>query len=347
MFHSTIMILTTMKRHRTLSAALGILFFAAGVFTAAAQPSKVVTTTPVYVPDYTHANDPMPAGVIAWDDLTKTTDATNGQDFARFVFTFTNLATKISVGLATNVISLTNLTTVTNSSFWARLRGRQITQVAGISTQTNAVTVTNSIPVPLTILSVHPGCGCTTAELPPVPWTIPAGSNGVIKVSVNLAGKSGSLFKTVAVSTDKGKNDLALRINILAAPPMAEMTEAQRAQGLAAAKVDRQAIFKGDCASCHLPPTAGKYSQNLYDSLCAICHNAAHRATMVPDLKNLPIPTSVEFWSTWITAGKPGTLMPAFATSQGGPLNDMQIASLAAYLNSAYPSHPTAAPATK
>ena len=31
-------------------------------------------------------------------------------------------------------------------------------------------------------------------------------------------------------------------------------------------------------------------------------------------------------------AGKAGSLMPAFATSQGGPLNDLQIASLAAYL---------------
>jgi len=31
--------------------------------------------------------------------------------------------------------------------------------------------------------------------------------------------------------------------------------------------------------------------------------------------------------------------MPAFATSQGGPLNDMQIASLAAYLAAVNPPH--------
>ena len=73
---------------------------------------------------------------------------------------------------------------------------------------------------------------------------------------------------------------------------------------------------------------------------------------MVPDLHNLPVTTSEEFWRTWITAGKAGTLMPAFATSQGGPLNDMQIAQLASYLNGLYPSRvpqsaapaPTAAP---
>jgi hypothetical protein len=62
---------------------------------------------------------------------------------------------------------------------------------------------------------------------------------------------------------------------------------------------------------------------------------------MVPDLHNLKDPTSEEFWRTWITSGKAGTLMPAFATSQGGPLNDMQIASLAVYLNGTIPSHPT------
>jgi hypothetical protein len=60
---------------------------------------------------------------------------------------------------------------------------------------------------------------------------------------------------------------------------------------------------------------------------------------MVPDLHNLPMTTSEEFWRTWITSGKAGTLMPAFATSQGGPLTDAQIASLAAYLNYMIPPH--------
>jgi mono/diheme cytochrome c family protein len=83
----------------------------------------------------------------------------------------------------------------------------------------------------------------------------------------------------------------------------------------------------------------GKYGQQLYDTICVVCHETPHRATMVPDLRNLKVPTNEEFWRTWITLGKPGSLMPAFATSQGGPLNDMQIASLAAYLNAVIPSH--------
>ena len=63
------------------------------------------------------------------------------------------------------------------------------------------------------------------------------------------------------------------------------------------------------------------------------------RATMVPDLHKLTDPTREEFWRSWITAGKADTLMPAFAATQGGPLSDLQIASLAAYLNIVNPAH--------
>ena len=331
-----------MKMHRTFFAS-AILFFAASVFPAAAQPSNAVTSAPVFVPDYSHANEPLPDGVIAWDALTKTTDATNGQDFARFTFTFTNVARKIDLGLATNIISITNLTAVTNSSFWARVWGKKITQMASITKSTNTVTVTNSITrLPMTILSVHPGCGCTTADLPPVPWTIPGGGTGQMNISVNLAGKTsvpGVLPKYVDVSTDKGSKRLNLVINVLPPPPPVAMSEEDRAKGVAAAKIDRQAVFKGDCVNCHAKNVEGKFGQQLFTAICAVCHEAIPRATMVPDLHNLKDPTSEEFWRTWITAGKAGTLMPAFATSQGGPLNDMQIASLATYLNYIIPPH--------
>ena len=191
----------------------------------------------------------------------------------------------------------------------------------------------------INILSVHPSCGCTTAELPPVPWAIAAGQGGEIKLTVNLQGKTGTLFKQVGIVTDKGSKNLMLRINVLP-PPKIEMSESQRAAGIAAATVDRQAVFKGDCASCHLKKVEGKYGQQLFDAACAICHEAEHRAEMVPDLANLKLPTNEEFWRTWISFGKPGTLMPAFAKSQGGPLTDMQIASLGAYLNAVHPPLP-------
>ncbi len=295
------------------------IFSAAIIFTlfrAAAQPVTSVATAPVFVPDYTHAGEPLPDGVLAWDELTKAVDATNEQESVRFIFSFTNIANATSTSLATNVVNIPGLPASTN-----------VVPVAG-----------SSAPAIVTILSVHPSCGCTTAELPPVPWQIPPGSNGQIKLTVNLQGKSGTLFKTVNVATDHGKKDLILRINVLPPPPMPEMTEDQRLAGMVAAKADRQAVFKGDCASCHLKKVDGKYGQQLFDALCAICHEAKNRATMVPNLANLQLPTSDEFWRTWVTAGKAGSLMPAFATSQGGPLNDLQIASLAAYLNAIHPS---------
>ena len=319
-------------------AAVTIFSLVAGIFSVAAQSSNVVAATPIYVPDTTHMNDPLPDGVIAWDAVMKAVDATNGQDFARFTFSFTNIATKMNAAMATNVISRTNFITVTNTGFWTRLWHGRTSRVASIFKTASEMIVTNFSPVPLTILNVHPSCGCTTAELPPVPWTLPPGAGGEIKLSVNLSGKAGTLFKTVNIATDQGSRNLMLRINILPPPPVPEMTEAQRDAGIAAAKADRQAVFKNDCASCHLNKIEGKYGQQLYDAVCAICHEAAHRATMVPDLHNLKVPTNEEFWRAWITSGKAGSLMPAFATSQGGPLNDLQIASLAAYLNAVMPS---------
>src|SRR5664280_233374 len=110
-----------MKLNWMTSLVAALVVFTAGIFHAAAQPSNAVTSAPIYKPDLSHADEPLPDGVRAWDDLMKVTDATNEQDFARFTFSFTNVT-------AANV----------------------------------------------TILTVHPSCGCTTAELPPVPWTLPA-----------------------------------------------------------------------------------------------------------------------------------------------------------------------------
>jgi mono/diheme cytochrome c family protein len=325
-----------MKLCPTFFALAAVLSLTAGRCPAAVPPTNAVTTAPVYVPDYTRANQPLPDGVIAWDNLIQTADATNGQDFARFTFNLTNVDWLIDRQLTTNITTLTHITAITNAGRWHK----KISYTTNLTAVTNTVWITNSItPRPVTILSVHPSCGCTTAELPPLPWQIASGSNGQIKVSVNLQGKTGSLFKTVAITSDKGRKDLMLRINILPPPPPKPLTPEEKARGIAASKVDRQAVFKGDCASCHTKNIPGKYGKPLFDAACAICHEGASRATMVPDLHTLKDPTSEEFWRTWITAGKAGTLMPAFATSQGGPLNDLQIASLAAYLNSVYPSH--------
>src|SRR5882724_10210794 len=217
-----------MRLSRTIPCLLSLMFLGAGLLSA--DTSTVATTSAVYVPDLSHAGDPLPDGVLAWNSLIQSTNAEADQAEAHFIFSFTNVS-----------------------------------------------------PGNVAIMSAKGSCSCTTTELPSAPWMIPPGTNGQIGATVDLKGKSGTLFKKVTVVTDKGTKDLNLAITIL---PLVipTMTDAERERGIAAAKVDRQAVFKNDCATCHAKPVEGKNGKELYDSICAVCHEAEHRATMVPDL---------------------------------------------------------------
>jgi mono/diheme cytochrome c family protein len=331
-----------MKGFRTNFAAAAMLFIAAEFFTAAAQPTGAVATPPVYVPDTSHANGPLPDGVLAWgsrlqgmgNNLMASTNVAADQSQAHFVFCFTNVAHTEARVWTTNVTTLRRVVAATNSFLWIK----RVSYKTNFVAVTNADWITNIVPVPVTILDVHASCGCTTAQIPQRPWTIPPGGSGEIPVTVNLNGMSGPLIKSLTVSTDKGTKDLYMRITILP-PVIPHLTDAERARDLEIAKADRQAVFKNDCVTCHAKSVSGKYSQSLYDAVCAICHNVEQRAAIVPDLHHLKTATNEEFWRTWIAHGKPGTLMPAFSTAEGGPLNDMQIATLVTYLNATIPSH--------
>ncbi|MEI9961296.1 MAG: DUF1573 domain-containing protein [Limisphaerales bacterium] len=101
-----------------------------------------MATPPVYVPDLSHANEPLPDGIIAWENPSQAIDAAADQGKVNFTFNFTNAS-----------------------------------------------------PGNIVVLSVHPSCGCTTPHLPPLPWTLPSGANGQIGLTVDIAGKSGTLFK--------------------------------------------------------------------------------------------------------------------------------------------------------
>jgi mono/diheme cytochrome c family protein len=214
----------------------------------------------------------------------------------------------------------------------------QETTVAAEAGKANFVfSFTNVSSGNVVILEVRPSCGCTTAKLPPLPWIIPPGTNGQFEFTVNVPGRTGMQYKTVSVKTDKGFKQLNLNINILP-PVIPTQSAAERARALEIARADRQAVFRGDCATCHVKPGGGKYGKSLYAAICANCHESKTRASMVPDLHNIKTPTNVDFWQTWIAHGKAGSLMPAFSTADGGPLSDMQIASLAQYLAVTLPS---------
>jgi mono/diheme cytochrome c family protein len=186
----------------------------------------------------------------------------------------------------------------------------------------------------IVITQVHPSCGCTTAKLPPTPWHIPPGGSGEVEAKVSLAGKMGLVIKTLKFFTSVGDRTVTLKVKI---PPagtgMEGMTAAERKAAMAKAMGDPLAIFRGDCAKCHVDKGVKAFGQDLYAVDCGICHESPHRDSAVPDLHALKEATNLEFWKTLITYGKPHTMMPGFGLAQGGPLTDEQITSLAAYLN--------------
>jgi mono/diheme cytochrome c family protein len=174
-------------------------------------------------------------------------------------------------------------------------------------------------------------------------------------VTMDLRGKSGSVTKTVSVDSSAGFKSLLVKVNMPSEPaPATTATPAtpaaspamDRAKNIQNALADRQAVFKGDCASCHVEKGKGKMGLELYAASCGICHDAEHRAAMVPDLKVPRTQRDLAFWQKWIMEGKPGTMMPAFAQIHGGPLTQEQIDSLTIYLFQNYPKAPKVVAAT-
>ncbi len=211
--------------------------------------------------------------------------------------------------------------------------------------------LTNVSSSEVMVNSVRTSCGCTVAKLPAQPWRIPAGSNGPIEVTLSLAGKSGLISKGVTVDTTAGIKQLTVRANIPAAagatapgaaPVLASgtMGDADRLKNMQLALADRQIVFKNpDCAKCHADPAKGVTDGRLlYAGVCATCHNSHLRAAAVPDLRTLKHPTDVDYWRQWITHGRPGSMMPAYAESEGGPLSEKQINALADFMTKAFPS---------
>jgi mono/diheme cytochrome c family protein len=186
----------------------------------------------------------------------------------------------------------------------------------------------------IVITQVHASCGCTTAKLPQTPWHIPPGGTGEVKAQVNLAGKMGLVQKTLTFFTSVGNRIVTLKVKMPTPETgLAGMSAADRKAAQARAAADPQAIFKGDCAKCHVDKGVKAFGQDLYATDCGICHESSHRDSVVPDLHALKQPTNLAYWKAMISFGKPHTMMPGFALAQGGPLSDEQITSLSSYLN--------------
>jgi len=222
---------------------------------------------------------------------------------------------------------------------WAQLKWDSLVKKCEAKAgETNSIvifSVTNISRSPIVIEAVRPSCHCTVARLPAQPWKLAPGEGGQMEVAVELTAKWGAFTKTIAVETKSETNLLMIMVNVL--EPDA------RGKNRIVAFTDRQAVFKGDCASCHLQPAVGKMGADLYRSICTICHEAEHRAEMVPDLAHLKVPTDTKYWEQSLRIGKPGSLMPAFSKPFGGPLTSDQIQSLVVYLTERFPSRPSSA----
>lgn len=211
---------------------------------------------------------------------------------------------------------------------------KELTAKAGDRTAEFDFAVTNTGPELVTINSVRASCGCTTPKLPILPWKLEAGASGSFHVTVDLAGKFGTFQKSVSIDSSEGPKVVYVKVVMptnMAATSAAPGVDA-RTRNMQIAKADPQAIFRGDCASCHSTPALGKKGEQLFTAACGICHESDQRAALVPDLMALKQTPNEIYWDAWIRNGKVGTMMPAFSLEKHGPLSDDQIQSLVDYL---------------
>ena len=170
--------------------------------------------------------------------------------------------------------------------------------------------------------------------MPAVPWILGPGAKGTFRATVDIRGKEGKFGKAIFVTSNAGTQMLMVVVDI------PEISPADRERNRQLASLDRQAVFTGKCAACHLEPIGGKMDGDLFQAACAICHISERRAQMVPDLLTARTPRDADFWRKWIAEGKENTMMPAFARKNGGPLTPEQVESLVAFALAALPTQP-------
>lgn len=221
---------------------------------------------------------------------------------------------------------------------------KEVRAVAGQAKARFQFCFTNNTTGEVVLQSAHSSCFCTVADLPHQPWVLARGSNGVLEVNMDLAGKRGTVEKAVFVLTSVGQQTLRVRVEVPESAPtgFAVGGGMERLNNQQQALRERQKVVTSpDCVQCHAEPARGKSEgRELYTATCAICHDAANRAAMVPDLRHPRTPLGPAQWRQWIAHGRAGSMMPAFAQSEGGPLTEAQVDALVAFVAQALPTAP-------
>jgi hypothetical protein len=130
---------------------------------------------------------------------------------------------------------------------------KETTARAGDTNVLVSYMVTNVSTAAVTIHDATTSCGCSVVRLPAKPWTMKPGESGKVDVVTDVRGKRGVLVKTLLLQTSLGLRVATYQMTILE-----PLTAAERAKSLEAAKVDRQAVFKGECVKCHAEPARGE-----------------------------------------------------------------------------------------
>src|SRR6185369_4743124 len=94
--------------------------------------------------------------------------------------------------------------------------------------------------------------------------------------NVDMRNRTETFTQNVFVESSTGTNTITVEIK----PPELAFREKNRL----AAFADRQKVFKGECAKCHLEPALGKSIHVQFDVLCGTCHEAKDRDQAVPAL---------------------------------------------------------------
>ena len=94
--------------------------------------------------------------------------------------------------------------------------------------------------------------------------------------------------------------------------------------------------FEGKCANCHVERGIGKYGVALYEADCAMCHGedgsgVKNLSSALSNKKYLS--SDVELYRR-IANGTSNPMMLGFSKEKGGPLDDLQLRSMVAYIRS-------------